>query len=463
MPDPKFEKQVQQKMEELKFTPSAAVWDQVEHELDKDKKRRRPLIWFFLFGGLLLAGGLYLAFAPGIHRAGPTGTTVSGGPLPVDIKPTQKTMATSPDKTDGNGSAASASGSAKLSSLSKSSGSRFVPASTESPMANQEPSSQDRAAAGDPLAKTKTDGSVEKEQIVAADEKNRSENEAKENPPAQILKAAAVPAGMPAQTVSAKENRMDSAIAKAAAKPDQKKKNRSWQFGLSLSPGISAIQSSLFHSAKVQEPPATIYSYNSSALFGGSTTADPSVIQPSFSFSAGISATKSFSRRMAISFALGYHYYSMEVKTGEKVNNPILINASSSFSLINSSYYPSGQEYNFKEYYHFLELPVTLEYRLNHRESRPVLASGGMIFSRNIGSNTLEYNKTTGIYYMDKDGISKTQVSANLGLLFGFAGGRNTVLFGPQLQYGLTNLLRDNPGTEQHLFFAGIRMEFRKK
>ncbi len=57
-----FENQVHNKMQQLGFDPSDAVWTAVEKEINKDKKRRRPfLIIFFLSGLLLAGGGIYFA------------------------------------------------------------------------------------------------------------------------------------------------------------------------------------------------------------------------------------------------------------------------------------------------------------------------------------------------------------------------------------------------------------------
>jgi len=51
-----FEKQVQQKMEELNFVPSEPVWEKIEEQIRKKKDRRKAFLWLpFLL--LLLAGG----------------------------------------------------------------------------------------------------------------------------------------------------------------------------------------------------------------------------------------------------------------------------------------------------------------------------------------------------------------------------------------------------------------------
>ena len=55
MQEQNFEKQVQQKMEELNLTPSTPVWQRVEQEIRKKKDRRRLVLWVFLF--LFLVGG----------------------------------------------------------------------------------------------------------------------------------------------------------------------------------------------------------------------------------------------------------------------------------------------------------------------------------------------------------------------------------------------------------------------
>ncbi|MFT3935456.1 MAG: porin family protein [Chitinophagaceae bacterium] len=60
MPENDFEKQVQQKMDELRFEPSETVWPEVEKEI-REKKKRRVIFWLPLFA-LLLGGAAWLYF-----------------------------------------------------------------------------------------------------------------------------------------------------------------------------------------------------------------------------------------------------------------------------------------------------------------------------------------------------------------------------------------------------------------
>ena len=60
MEENKFEKQVQQKMDELKIQPSESVWKKIEVRIEKRKDRKWGLIILFLFTGLVLSGGYWL-------------------------------------------------------------------------------------------------------------------------------------------------------------------------------------------------------------------------------------------------------------------------------------------------------------------------------------------------------------------------------------------------------------------
>ncbi|MGZ5221778.1 MAG: hypothetical protein ACXWC7_16940, partial [Chitinophagaceae bacterium] len=55
MQENKFENRVQRQMEEFRIRPSGAVWEKVEEELHK-KKKRRIVFYIFLMAGLSLLG-----------------------------------------------------------------------------------------------------------------------------------------------------------------------------------------------------------------------------------------------------------------------------------------------------------------------------------------------------------------------------------------------------------------------
>ncbi|QEC42733.1 outer membrane beta-barrel protein [Pseudobacter ginsenosidimutans] len=59
MSDHDFEKQVQQKMEQLKLRPSDAVWTKVDKRIRKERRRRRVVLWLPLFLLCVVAGGYF--------------------------------------------------------------------------------------------------------------------------------------------------------------------------------------------------------------------------------------------------------------------------------------------------------------------------------------------------------------------------------------------------------------------
>jgi len=85
MHEPEFEKKVQQKMEELEFSPSEAVWMNLERRIGTKKRRRLPLFWLFFLPGLLLgAAGAYFILIPRAHTPAPfTVSTSQVARIPV--------------------------------------------------------------------------------------------------------------------------------------------------------------------------------------------------------------------------------------------------------------------------------------------------------------------------------------------------------------------------------------------
>src|SRR5450631_3550163 len=60
MHENKFEKQVREKMDQLGFDPPDALWTRVDQEINKEKKRRKPIFWFFLTGSIIAGTVTYM-------------------------------------------------------------------------------------------------------------------------------------------------------------------------------------------------------------------------------------------------------------------------------------------------------------------------------------------------------------------------------------------------------------------
>src|SRR5258707_15030757 len=77
MHDPKFEKEVQKKLEELSFSPSDAVWTRVERAVNEERRRRVPFFWFFLLPALGLAGAVGVIYFSAHRSSGNAANAVA--------------------------------------------------------------------------------------------------------------------------------------------------------------------------------------------------------------------------------------------------------------------------------------------------------------------------------------------------------------------------------------------------
>ena len=59
MSDHEFEKQVRQKLDDLRLTPSAEAWENIEQGLHRGKRHREPLLWLPVLLILLGAAGYW--------------------------------------------------------------------------------------------------------------------------------------------------------------------------------------------------------------------------------------------------------------------------------------------------------------------------------------------------------------------------------------------------------------------
>jgi Outer membrane protein beta-barrel domain len=100
MHDPKFEKEVQQKMSELEFSPSESVWANIGKEINQQRHTRRGFRFFWrlaLPALLLLAGGGYFFFrsAPATGKTAASSTaTETAPPMATETTPRTATETT---------------------------------------------------------------------------------------------------------------------------------------------------------------------------------------------------------------------------------------------------------------------------------------------------------------------------------------------------------------------------------
>jgi hypothetical protein len=498
MHDPKFEKEVQQKMEALEFSPSDAVWLRLEQDLKKKKRRSVPLLWlFFLVGGMLLgAGGTWLFFSHNEH----SGSSRSGISLVKDAsKPTgSMPIGSAPI---GSASAASASASASAGSTPAGSGSiasspiAMIPgaSSSRSRQFGSRQSSKDQVPANDLSHTTKT---TTRSDLMARNEtRARTETMARNETMAttntteatetinfrseiRTLPSAIQPgfsrniaSEFPTIGTGSRKDLTRTLTAKpkvSSAKKATLNKTAVWEAGFTGGSGISSLTSGVNQQTAASATPSALNGYYPAYPFArfaaAPVTGFTPKIQPDLSFWAGVFVQKPILKKLSLSVGLNLHYYSARVSTGQQIisNSPnaaaTLFTSSVVVAAQTFPFYSPGDSHNFLNRYYFLELPVSLQWQFNRGRQIPFFLEGGVSAARLMGANAIYYDQAQGIYHKDATPSNSFRLFASAALMAGLHWRGANIQLGPQFQYGLGSLLNGSAGAGQHLLYGGIKI-----
>ncbi len=241
--------------------------------------------------------------------------------------------------------------------------------------------------------------------------------------------------------------------------PSEKHKISLWKIAFTGGAGISDIHQSLFKQTN------NMGSYSFAPITGASGASPipvpvSSEINTSFSFIAGLTVNRYLSKRISISAGLNYHYFSTHIHIGNAVDSPITVYNNASYNLSSqpyfiNSFYQNGNVHNYTNQYHFIELPVSVNFQLNKSEKLPVYWEAGLSLSYLISTNALFFDSNGNVYYQNKELFNKTQLSGATSILVGIPIHKNQLQLGPQIQYGITGLL--GTGGSEHLFYGGLK------
>lgn len=446
-----FEKGVREKMDELKFEPSEPVWQNIEKQIRNKKDRRRLIFWIPLLI-LLLSGGVWLIYNTGNDPV--AATTKTSDQIPkVQIQGMPKGRVE--NRTEGTVN------------LSSKKDSESQLQTRENPLVNKPVVKENK-----PLHK-KTNKDINQ---VYFNQKEMRPNviahqseKKKVSDPLQFKQQVTKETIKTQQQLNNQLIKKDStngvkdstAVYKVAVleKDSDKKENETfanskslssrWKWGVVAGAGFAGIGKGLVS-----------FNQNKAALDQFSTrpsnqpspnSQQPSSISKNLSFTAGIALKKQLNNRISLLTGLQYNFYSNKMEVGQLQYQDTLLYSG---QYINR-YYSNGGS-NMQDYtnqYHFISLPVAIEWRL--MQKKPVLLQAGLSLQQLVNTESLLYNQRSNLYYDNESVYRKTQLFSNIGLLYNLKGKSKTILqFGPQLQYGITNLEKSN--TSKHLFSAGI-------
>ncbi|MEQ1678114.1 MAG: hypothetical protein ABL876_15510, partial [Chitinophagaceae bacterium] len=418
MRENEFEKQVQQKMEELKIRPSDEVWMDVERRIRKEKKRRF-IFWLPLLF-LLLAGGIGTAIWLGQKKEKGIADIVTAG------NKNTKTVETGNKKTGG----ITTSGTAIKDTDTK--GATGVPASAapgtdaknEMTKINSEKKENILLAGTQqitskvPIVKKKKGNQPAKQSVTTAVVKENDDNPEQITVDAGAPKIIAKPgviidtdAGtVPAQDISINDQpknvkqpeppAMDSVVSKSENNKSIKD-SRKWEWSLSLGAGSSVTGNGFSFGGQK--------SMSADALGGGAgagpqpnpfVTASP--VYRGFSMTTGVFGKKAVSKKLQVIFGAAYSYLSTRMNVGNAVDSVRTINNLYSNGLgVNNFYRPTDSvtANRYRNQYHFAVLSAELSWQIINGKKVKVYWKNGLQYGQLLGSSMLHFDGGLSGYY----------------------------------------------------------------
>jgi len=493
MPGHEFENKVQQQMEELHLPPSDSVWNRVEQEIRKEKRRRRILFLLPVF--LLLGIGGYLALQKSTTPAAvntdkkienDTKNSVSD-PVAVVIPPASNSEQSSSGKDN-------IKSDETTTASPKSEGSNPLVAADK----KSDPAAANNSTRVDKLTVAKNDKHSIKVGSSKPEKKGKKQKAVlavgiKETPEMnQVTKTsekpvatkseqslapvtdsataivtteptAIVPANQDSIIVN-KNNAVDS-IAPVQAKKSSKQA-QTWQWGFTGGLGVSKLaEGGLFSAFDKSLMMDAAYNNNSGTPpLPTSSSTGPSSVEPGFNWNAGVFVQRKINERVQVSGAIIYNYFSTQSHIGAKVDSSRLINNFSSTSVQVDAFYRNGGTTDFTSQYHFIELPLTLHLQLNKNKKTPFYWNAGLSIAQLVSTEALHYDGSSGVYYKDDELFRKTQFGFHTGLSIKlFTQSFHPLELGPHFNYQFTNLLKPKDSDARHLLSGSLLIRWYMK
>jgi len=452
MEENKFEKQVQQKMDELKIHPSDDVWEKIEARLEKKKPSNRGIL-FFLFFCVFLAGGYFL-WNTGQNRS------ITGGRNSEKNHSEESIDEIPVIKNNNNSEAMNDSVTYLITKKSNTTGNAHIKSNVK------KHSSQHYD--GSTVKKIIKINSGEKAGIVFS-EQQEVKDVISGNTGPEIVHPREIDSENEKIRVGIKDSTHDTlnkdSLSKLPSSQDEKprvkdtlkqtlisservkhsKKNK-WAPGVLISGGISGVGNNFL--GLVNSAP---YDYTTSpGQVGGPgpmPLASPSATRSAFAFMAGVFAETNILAKGRLAAGINFKSFNTSNKVGNR-------NDTTGF------YNSANTVHRYHNHYNFIELPVTLKIQIGSGKNMPLFWQGGFVISELIGSNALQFNPISGTYYNNNSILNKTQFGLNTSVSAAlFSKQKASVLIGPHFYYGLSGIANEGLYNKKHFVFTGLRTE----
>ncbi|HYE56157.1 MAG TPA: hypothetical protein VD996_15015 [Chitinophagaceae bacterium] len=450
MHEREFEKNVQQKMQELRFKPGADVWARVEADIRK-KRRRRPVALWLLLAALLAGGGtwVFMSSSEGDtqqHIVQKTPVVQETG-KPQVRKAEKATSSKNTSVEDAITQPVTQSVTAPKTKKQTTSRKLYTQQNNTSETTrsnNKHTQNQTRDVVKQETGNQETETHKTETQKTVNQDSNTQGTELplKDTPAEQAVEA-------PVKDSAAKP----AAATPVTAKSLKKTSKPSWQWGVTAGAGISDLGNDLFKRTTVAD---FAYAAPSALPY---TVRRPSEVRTGMSMYVGGYVSKGISKKLRIKLGVQYENYSNNIKVGSYIDSARLVNQGANGFNVVRDFYDAGRNNKYSNKYHFISVPASLQWQLNRNQQHGIVWENGIAFSQLLGSNALHYDGVSGSYYKDDNAITKTQWMLSSSLMYSVrTKNKLQVYIGPQIQYGLSNLVKNDAGDNKHIRYAGVKL-----
>ena len=439
MEENKFEKQVQQKMDELRIQPSDAVWKKIEVRIEKKKDRKWGLIILFLLMGLALSGGYWLW---NNRQEGLSANHKSEHIVEQNSVKENKTS--QPEINAVPGTENKKDNIATTLLKKKDDNKNNAKPGKNTAHLNADEKSNSRKNVLRVLSKKNeiksNIGSNTKTEVTIVEQQSE--------PPADVNKQSTDSTYERVNAVSLSKPVEPSAIAKHDDTSTQKQTNiasvkktnkNEWKLGILFSGGLSGVGNHFLslYNAPVYSAPGAL---NSGPQYNFSSPK----LKSAFGFLAGVFAEKSISKRSTLALGLNF----MSLNTSVRLND-------------SGNTYTSGSAAgNYINHFNYMAIPLSIKTQIASGKSGALYWEGGLVVSELISSNALQYNEYSGYYYKNNSIFNKVQLGFNTALFVSlFPKQKTSFLVGPYSYYNASKMANEGLYNKKHFVFAGLQTQ----
>ena len=451
MQNNEFEKRVQQKMEELKLTPTDAVWEKVAAGLPVEKKPRRWVIFFLLFGLLAVSS---LVWFNNFDTRDKNSFQTAAVSKNKDFK---NTIAQEEEKKDKSAIADTTSvAHAALRNTKDNAGvnkknisTRFVSIKNKNRNKFFGKSTTEIETAAHSLLKTNTAAKLkikislpvfdEEEKLEAVPVHIKASGKSITDNNIDTTKASAdIPVVENQNKTDSSPfviNKNDTAAIVAASKAGKKKNIHLWKYGIIVASGIAGVKDNLFSSGPVFADAIANVNNPSPAVPILPAPNNPS---KGVALSTGFYLQKNLNRSWSFISGLNYWYQYNTISVGSRIDSAASFNFSTK-NISTNNFYKIGNGISYKNKFQLIEIPLIFQYRDTKKSA--LFAEAGPTLGYTIHSNALVYSGSNAAYFTSKKLFNKLIISFSIGAGINLGAKTNfPISIGYQFKYSVVSV-----------------------